>query len=290
MSSDEDNNEITERWRNNMDRFKTIMRSEYSYQPRQQQNVTPRADNPPQRGDNPTPRADNPPQRADNPTPRADNPADNSHQVPESDPDDDEPGSPVLDHTREVDHERPLPIPNEESFNVIASRIHFKRNRQFGLEDTLFKLRFEANNPQHPPYLIDIMESLAKALRDAINAVKRSFRNDTHRNRQIFITWLDESIENGLNGGGWSILTDTDTLVDEHLDLLASFLQSNRHFTMDHSFSLNIKVLSKRHEDYNVQNKNYVPHYGKKKRGRKKKVSNRIGTLLLCQMTCSFIT
>ena len=173
-----------------------------------------------------------------------------------------------LDHTRRDEEERSEEV--DEKLQVIGKKARFKRLDQFGLEDTLFKMKFESK--EGSPHLVDIMQSLSDALAKSVDSVKKSFKNDSHQNRQIYITWVDEAIDNGLNGGGWSIQTPTEELVEEHMNLLGSFLQSNKSFELDKTFGVSIKVLSKRHEDYKVTKKGYVPHYPGNKRNIAKKV------------------
>ena len=143
-----------------------------------------------------------------------------------------------LDHPTGKDFE--VLIYDQDDVKVYARRSQFKKNDTFDTNDKLFKYRFEPKNKDEPPTVLDVMNTITATIIDAINSTKEAYKNHPQKDVQVYVTVTDNRIHNGINTINFDIRTRTRLVVQEILDMIYTFLDSNRDF--DLSKNLEIQV------------------------------------------------
>ena len=109
---------------------------------------------------------------------------------------------------------------------IIVKRKSFERQKRFNLQDLLFDIKLVTKKwrkKRKPPLILSILESLHTALTKIIKRIQDVYGSEDHR--QIYVTVIEQGIQNGLNSGNYSILTDPSTIAYNIINSLYYYCQ-----------------------------------------------------------------
>ncbi len=173
---------------------------------------------------------------------------------------------------QDEDEERQIPEENEEQpparsgdpyrqgttvyenaeFRLKVKSVRHARRTRYMLSDHLYSMWVEQKR-RVAPFLADMEEALEPGLIEVLNRLKSVYVARHHY--QIYVTIISNSIQSGLNSGNYSLNTPSNKIARWMLGMLYNFLKSNQTLKLDHSFKIQIKVLSL-HHTHNLEQNN----------------------------------
>ena len=144
------------------------------------------------------------------------------------------------------------------TFKILLTKIAHSRHTNFSYSDHLYNMSFTVKK-QSKFVLRSLFELLDFALTTALESIISHYPK-TYEN-QIYTTVIQSGLLNGLNSGGYSLATPPKQIVSHVLNMLENYLQSNENLTLDSSFKVQFKVLSKAHVKHRIYNDpSYIAH------------------------------
>ena len=128
--------------------------------------------------------------------------------------------------------------------SITVKRINYQRVQKYHLEDLLLEIKVQTLNDK-APLLSSLFEAISGALEKIIEELElycRTFRTDDLDN-QIYVTLMDDQLLHSINSANFSIHEDRKIVIEEFLESVESFVQSNKGFIIDPSFRIHVSIV-----------------------------------------------